>query len=902
MNLERERSVHELLTAALEVDAADRRRWLSERAGDESLRREVESRLAEVDDLGDFLERPAVLDHGALDDQTPPQIPGYEILGRLGGGAMGEVFRARQHRPVERLVALKRVHAHLPEEGRARFFAEQQALARSSHESIARIYDAGATEDGSPWFSMELVEGEPITRYCDRHRLSLEDRLRLMIEVGTAVEHAHRKQILHRDLKPSNVLVVHTESGPRPKVIDFGIAKLLDEGLPEVTVAGSVGTPAYMSPEALGTAGVRDVDTRTDVYSLGVLLFELVVSRRPFDADRPPLGELVRRVREEDPPTATEVLSRLGHEEALAAATERATDIAGLRRRLAGDLKWILARALAPEREHRYGSARELSDDLTRFLAEEPVVARPPTRVYRLSKFWLRHRTESAAAAVAVVGLLAGAISLAVGRQEARREAQAARTALAVSEATTEFLVDLFRGADPTSAEGDLSVGELLDRGASQIEEQLADQPLARGRLLHALADVYMERGDYQRAEPMLDEAVRLLRTGLAPGDPLRASVLRSVGVLHFHRADWPAAEAAFEQATREVEPATDPEGWALGRHNLGVAVYRQGRHDEAETHLRAAYEVRRRDLPADHAHVARSTNALGALLISRGEPRRALEFLEESLRHRERTLGADHPDIAKSLHNIGKVEYDLESFAAAAKHYERAVTIVEEALGSDHPDLALTLMNLSLTYQELDRPEAALEAADRAVSIARAARIAPGSMAARLEQRAAARIVVGDSEGAGADFLEASVMRDQLVADGSPRTRARIGLAHVAVLEGRLDEAETLARAVLDERERSEGRPSRLGYPKRILALVAAARGDAGSAEHWFRAGLDDFVQGRAVVRHWERELRREFARWLQSQGRLDEAERISNAEDRADAVSGSRASATGSSAASRR
>ena len=703
-----------------------------------------------------------------------------------------------------------------------------------------------------------------------------------------ALEHAHRKQILHRDLKPSNVLVVDTESGPRPKVIDFGIAKLLDGGLEggpaQRTVAGSVGTPAYMSPEALGGASGGDVDTRTDVYSLGVLLFELVVGRRPFDADRPPLGELVRRVREEDPPTATDVFTGLDQALSRTIAEERATEVTSLRRLLAGDLKWILAKALAPDRERRYGSARELGDDLRRFLSERTVTARPPTRAYRVAKFWRRHRTEATALSVALLGLVAGAVSLAIGLQEARREAQSARVALSASEATTEFLVDLFRGADPTAPEGDLSVGELLDRGAEQMALGLADQPLARGRLLHTLADVYMERGDYDRAEPMLDEAVDLLSAELVAGDPGLSSVLRSVGVLSFHRGDWEAAEEAFGRAAREVEPEADPEGWAQARHNLGVALFRQRRFDDAETHLLAAYELRQRELEPDHPHLARSTNALGALLITRGQPERAVPFLEESMRHRERTLGGDHPDLAKSLINLGRVEFDLGNFAAAARHQERAVTIEEKALGADHPDLALSLWNLSQSYRELDRPEAALEAADRAVAIGRATETTARRLRARLESRAAVRLVLGDLEAAAEDYREIARLLDEmgLAPDDLSRTRPKIGLAHVAVLEGRLEEAERVAREVLATRERSGGRPSSHGYPKRVLALVAAARGDAEQAEQWFQSGLADFVSGSEIVRSWERELRRDYAEWLRSQGRMEEAREIEGAVDR--------------------
>jgi eukaryotic-like serine/threonine-protein kinase len=868
MDLERERRWNELLVGALDAAPERRRALLAElEPGDEALVREVLASLEDGEALEGFLEPPhegfPAVDAGA--PAPPLAVPGHRLLERIGTGGMGEVYRAEQQEPVRRPVALKCIQAHLPTEARARFLSEREALARLNHRSIARFYDAGTTGDGRPWLTMELLDGLPLTDFCDRRRLSAEARIRLFLEVCAGLEHAHRRQILHRDLKPSNVLVVEEDGEPIPKIIDFGIAKLLDaspELMTRATQAGTPGTPAYMSPEALAGGG-RAVDTRTDVYSLGVLLYELVLGRRPFDADGPGLGELVRRVREDEPEDPAAALRGLAEDEQTALARRRATSVSTLHRLLESDLRWVLGRALEKDPDLRYGSVRELADDLQRILDHEPVQARPPSTLYRLRKLYRRRRGAVVAAGVALLGLVAGAVGLTLGLVRARAEAESARAALVESRAVSGFLVGLFQGADPTAEDGtDLSVSELLDRGADGIRDALADQPAARGRMLRTLADVYMERGSYDRAEEMLREAVTLLDAALPAGDPERASVLGSLGVLHFHRGEWAEAETAFRQAVAALDPESNPEDWALKRHNLGVAVYRQGRLDEAEEHYLAALEVRRRALPPDHPHFARSYNALGALMLERNRLDEAVEYFQAAVEHGERTLGRDHPDVAKALVNLGWTRRRQDRIPEAREHLERALRIEEAALGPEHPDLKTTARNLAYVYGIVGDLEAAEAVWRRVVTIQRNSDAVDVRFARDLAQLAYLRLEAGRLDEAETLFREAAAVQARVPDALDPdATTPRLGLAAVAWKRGQLDLAEREAAEVQTLRDAFPGKGRWIPASELwVLAGVAHDRGDAEQAAAYARRLLQMWRETPPNPSWWTRQVRKEM------------------------------------------
>ena len=481
----------------------------------------------------------------------------YTLLGVLGEGGMGVVYRVCQSEPVAREAALKILKPGMDSRQIvARFEAERQALALMEHPSIATVYDAGLTEEGRPYFVMELVQGRPITEYCDERRFSVEARVRLFRRVCHAVQHAHGRGLIHRDLKPSNVLVSDRSGEPVPKVIDFGIARAVEPG-PDagtrLTREGLVlGTPAYMAPEQLlGEA----VDVRADVHALGVLLYELLCGALPFD-DTAYRGIAVVGTLERDPPTPSTRLTAVGDPGETAARRE--TDPRGLRRALSGELDWIVARAMERDRDRRYETANALAMELDRYLADEPVRAGPPTVRYRARKFMARNRGGVAAGTAAVLALVAGTVAASVGMVRAREAEQEARTAQAEAEEVAGFLTDLFALSDPNEGGGDVTARELLDRGAASVRTELADQPVLQGRMLLTMGRVYRNLQLLDEASVSLDVADSLL---LATGGPESED-----------RLDALFDELVSERGPAFLRPAGRRGAVVSGRREKGVA------------------------------------------------------------------------------------------------------------------------------------------------------------------------------------------------------------------------------------------------------------------------------------------------------------------------------------------
>ncbi len=443
---------------------------------------------------------------------VPGQVIGpYTLFELIGEGGMGEVWLAEQKEPVRRRVAIKLIKAGMDtQEVVARFESERQALALMDHPNIAKVFDAGSTPEGRPYFVMEYVAGLPITAYCDRHRLTTKQRLELFIHVCEGVQHAHQKAIIHRDLKPSNVLVSEVDGKPLPRIIDFGVAKATSQRLTDHTmythIGSIIGTLEYMSPEQADSGG-RDIDTRTDVYSLGVLLYELLVGALPLDIRKLAFAQALKLLREEDAPKPSTKLRAMG-ETSTKTAQDRGVDAPTLARQLRGDADAIVMKSVEKDRGRRYATPLELSADIERLLHNEPVRARPANAVYRLRKYVRRHRLGVAIAGSLVVLLVGVAVMQEVQLRRIKRERDRA-------DRITRFMTDMFKVSDPSEARGNsITAREILDRASQQLNAGLASDPDAQAQMSYVMAGVYDGLGLYDRSEQLARGAMETrLRT-----------------------------------------------------------------------------------------------------------------------------------------------------------------------------------------------------------------------------------------------------------------------------------------------------------------------------------------------------------------------------------------------------
>jgi serine/threonine protein kinase/Tfp pilus assembly protein PilF len=822
---ERWQKIKELCHLALEREPGERGTFLAQACpGDEALRHEVESLIARATVGEGVLDQPIWQERGANGGITSPvaatwipmTVGDYRILRVIGRGGMGVVYEAEQHHP-RRTVALKVIAPGLtsPEMLR-RFERESQALARLQSAGIAQIYEAGTADSGfgpQPYFAMEFIHGEPLQSYAESHQLSVRQRLELMAKVCDTVEHAHQRGIIHRDLKPSNILV--DESG-QPKILDFGVARLTDsdaQATKQTDVGQLVGTLAYMSPEQV-LADPLELDTRSDVYALGVILYELLANRLPYQISNH-LHEAARAIREIDP----EPLSSIS-------------------RAYRGDVETIVAKALEKDKARRYSSAAALAGDVRRYLADEPITARPASASYQLRKFARRHKALVTASAVVLTLLVAGIIV-------STRETMLAHRAEQTSQAVNDFLQnDLLAQASAANQSGpktkpdpDLRVRTALDRAAARIAGKFDRQPEVEAAIRSTIGQTYLDLGLYPEARPQLERALGLYRRMLGARDLKTLGTARALGYTSLLQGKLAEAETLLSETVKTQRRVLGPEHPETLASMLDLAVVydQQGKYVQAEGLGTQILEIRRRLSGPDHPLTMKSMNNLALAYYAQGKYPQAEEINKQILETRRRVLGPEHPETLNTMGNLALIYHAEGKNAQAEVLDSQTLDIQRRVLGPDHSDTLMSLNNLVVV--EVDQGKyAQAEALDR----------------------------------------EALEIRRRVLGPEHPDTLQSLhNLGWVNYAEGKYAEAEALGSQTIEIRRRVLG-PK---HPKTLLSMrnladYYVAERKYAKAEALFRRTLEISRRVLGAEHPGTLSTLSEFAQMYQQQGKYDLAE----------------------------
>jgi len=736
----------------------------------------------------------------AQQQDVPPAEPAamigdYRILRRLGAGGMGVVYEAEQQQP-KRLVALKVIQGgRLVDEYQVKLFArEVQALARLNHPGIAAIYESGRTPDGQHFFAMELVRGESLKEYLERTSAGkpltpslLRERLAIFRKISDAVTYAHQRGVIHRDLKPLNIIVqrevAEADSAaefptPGVKILDFGLARITESDLAAATVGSEIGlikgTLPYMSPEQV-RGNPDEIDVRSDVYSLGVILYEMIAGRRPYDVQSAALPEAARIICESSPKPLSKSWSGT--------------------KRLDQDLETIVNKALEKQASRRYQSVSALGEDISRFLAGQPISARPPSTIYQLRKIVARHKLEFGFAASLAVLLVAVAIVLSIQAQRIAGERDRANSEAAASAQVTEFLVNLFRASSPAEARGrTVTAREILDKGAARVQTELTRDPKLQARLLFTLGDVYRDLGALDRAEQLLEQSVDVRRRTLGPDAPdtLRAASL------------------------------------------LGSVYDFEGKTELAEKTLTRTLGLERRVLGENHPNTLKTLNNLANVYDSEGRYAIALSTMQDLFERRRETLGANHPDTLASQYNLATALYRGDRFVEAERLLSEVAGTSTRVLGRDHPQTLIANDLLGNVYLKLKQ----LEDARRILSEVYAARVrvlGPDHMDTLATKLGLATVEMEEGRYAAAEPLFRETLAAQKRVEGAdhPDTMAtRASLATMLTAAGRFDEAERLWQETLAGMQRAFGRDHpNTAYCFVGLAVIEVHRGHRDAA-----------------------------------------------------------------------
>jgi serine/threonine protein kinase/tetratricopeptide (TPR) repeat protein len=724
--------VKEIFAGAIDKPPGERAGFVeSACGGDADLRARIDRLLHMHETAGEFLAEPTAgfgaARFGVAGESVGDVIGNYKLLELIGEGGFGTVYLAEQSEPVRRQVALKIIKLGMDtRQVISRFDAEKQAMAVMDHPGIARVFDAGATATGRPYFVMEYVKGVPITQFCDEQNLSPRERLELFGMVCQAIQHAHQKGIIHRDIKPSNVLVSMQDGRPLVKVIDFGIAKATAAHLNEKTAFTEdrqlIGTPQYMSPEQ-ANFGAGDIDTRADIYSLGVLLYELLTGSPPFDPRRlrsAAFNEIQRIIREEDPPRPSTRLSTLG-ERLTTIAQHRQSEPGRLRKLVRGDLDWIVMKAIEKDRTRRYESASALAADLSRHLRDEPISARPSSTVYHLAKFAKRNRLLVGCAAALLLVILGGVVSTTLMAVRARRERhvavmnrvlaeqqrQVAEQERQKTQAVNAFLSDLLASASPEEARGrQVTVAEVLDAAAKGIEGQFGSTPAVEASVRSTVGRTYFELGQLDVALSHLRRALELNRQALGEDHPETLTTMNRL-------AGACRAMGRFDEAGQMYAEVLDKRRRILGPehrdtlsalHNLAGLYRETGRLDAALPMYQEALELCRKSLPPEDPQLLNAMEGLAGMYKDFERPADAEPLYVQVLAIRRQRLGEDHPQTLRTMNNLAVTYRRAGKLDDAEKLYVGALATQRSVLGEEHPDTIATMTNLGKLYCDMRR------------------------------------------------------------------------------------------------------------------------------------------------------------------------------------------------------
>jgi serine/threonine protein kinase/Tfp pilus assembly protein PilF len=723
------------------------------------------------------------------------RIGRYKLLSVLGEGGMGVVYLAEQERPIRRQVALKVIKPGM-DSARviARFEAERQALALLDHPNIAHVHDAGTTENGRPYFVMEYVQGLPITKHCNNHKLTIENRLNLFRQVCLAVHHAHQKGIIHRDIKPSNILISTQDNQAVPKIIDFGVAKALSMPLTERTLTTEdsqlLGTPEYMSPEQADRVS-EDIDTRSDIYSLGVLLYVLLTGVLPFDSDTLRTGGIdhIRQIiRETDPKTPSTRLLSLG-EEAKKIAQSRRTEIATLAKKLHKELEWIPLKAMRKERAERYRSASELADDIENYLKGVPLLAGPPSTMYQLKKFTGRHRalvTGLAAVLLVLGGGVAVSTLLAIGQARARAEAQT----------IGDFLrINVLEAVDPWAKGRETTFIEVLDALSENIESKLGALPLAEASIRYSLGRTYRHLGELKTAEQHFERALQISLEQHGQKHQFTLDMMNGLAFVYYFEGCYDKAEQLFArqmELSRQVSDEQHPD-LPAGMSGLAIVYIAQGRYNEAELLLKTTRDHRIRILGKEHTWTLGTMNSLAVVYRNKGQYNKAEELLTRTLEIERRVLSEQHRFTLNTMQELAVLWREQSRYDQAEQLLVKVLQVRRSVRGEEHPYVLSSMNELAILYSDQARYR--------------------------------------DAEALFADALD---IGRRILGDDHPDTLVSMnGLAVLHRKQKQYDQAEQLfAKAI-------EGRHSRLGedHPatlesKHDLAMLYKEQGDYDKAE----------------------------------------------------------------------